>query len=83
MTNDADVTRSMDQMGFIDAKGVSWRVALSDLPYRQGRVALDFASATGKRRSAQIKADQVEELRRMNDVAWRSMLANAAVIELE
>ena len=84
MTHDAEVGRSSsDRAGFIDAKGVSWSVAWRDLPERRGRIALDFASATGKRRSAQVKADQIGALQNLNDQEWRTLLANAAVIEME
>ena len=90
MWNDATVQQDGDGMsakrdryGFVDAKGVEWSVAWRDLPERQGRVALDFASVTGKRRSAEIKAVQLEELDGLNDQAWRTLLANAAVIEME
>ena len=92
MWNDASVRRDHeahiinvkpDRIGFVDAKGVEWKVAWRDLPDRRGRIALDFASATGKRRSAEIKAIQLDELRGMSDQAWRTLLANAAVIEME
>jgi len=72
-----------DAIAFVDAKGVTWKVACRDLPGRRGRLALDFASATGKRRSAEIQTLQVEELRALSDQAWQTLLANAAVIELE
>jgi hypothetical protein len=71
-----------DPIGFVDAKGVEWRVLCQDLPERHGRIALHFASENGKRRTAEIKASQLDELRGMDDLAWRTVLANAAVIEL-
>jgi hypothetical protein len=69
--------------GFLDTKGIEWRVAWRDLPERRGRIALDFASANGKRRSAEVKATQLDELQCLSQQAWQTMLANAAVIELE
>jgi hypothetical protein len=90
MWNDTFVQRdaesingSRDKIGFIDAKGVVWSVIARDMPERQGRIALDFASVNGKRRSAQIKSVQLDELRALDEIAWRKLLANAAVIELE
>ena len=69
--------------GFFDAKGVSWNVAWPSVPDAGGRIVLHFSSTTGKRRSAAIHAGNVAELRSMTDEAWRHLLANAAVIELE
>jgi hypothetical protein len=77
------VNTNRDRFGFVDAKGVEWKVVWRDLPERRGRVVLEFASATGKRRSAEIRAVELEELRNFGDMAWRRLLANAAVIELE
>ena len=74
---------NVELTGFVDKKGVEWRVAWRDLPERSGRIALDFASATGKRRSAHLKAAQLEELRSLNEQAWQTLLADAAVMELE
>lgn len=90
MWNDASVQRDAeasnpnpDQVGFVDAKGVEWNVVWRDLPERRGKIALDFASANGKRRSAELKVEQLDELRRLDDLAWRTLLANAGVIEME
>ena len=77
-------TRSNPRLtGFHDKKGIEWSVALRELPDRRGRIALDFASATGKRRSAEIHAMQVEELLSLSEQAWQTLLSNAAVIEME
>ena len=76
-------TVNIDRTGFLDAKGVSWSVAWRIVPERSGRIALDFASTTGKRRSAEIQAVHSEELRTMSEQEWRTFLANAAVIEYE
>jgi hypothetical protein len=90
MWNDAVFRRDVEPTkpnprltGFIDKKGVEWSVMLRELPERRGRIALDFASATGKRRSAEIQALQLEELRNLSEQAWQTLLANAAVIEME
>jgi hypothetical protein len=80
---DSEVIPNRDRIGFVDAKGVVWSVVARDMPEREGKMALDFASTTGKRRSAQIKAVQLDELRSLDDLAWRKLLANAGVIEME
>jgi len=86
MWNDAFIGRDTEStqtnLGFVDKKGVEWRVAWRALPERSGRIALDFASATGKRRSAEIKAVQLE-LHSLSEQAWQTLLSNAAVIEME
>jgi hypothetical protein len=90
MWNDAGIRHdsepldaNSDRIGFVDARGVEWKVQCRDMPERPGKIALDFASTTGKRRSAQIKAVQLDELRNLDDQAWRTLLADAGVIELE
>lgn len=90
MWNDAFLGRDIEssetnynQTGFVDRKGVEWRVAWRDLPEHRGRIALNFASATGKRRSAEIKPEQIEALLSLSEHAWQALLANAAVIEME
>jgi hypothetical protein len=70
------------RIGFVDAKGMEWKVLCRYLPERHGRVSLSFASANGKRRNAEVRA-AIDDLRSLDDHAWRGLLANAAVFELE
>ena len=90
MWSDANIRRDNEPANrdrpltaFVDKRGVHWNVSLRELPDRHGRVALDFSSANGKRRSSQIHALQVEELQNLSEHAWQTLLANAAVIEME
>src|SRR5688500_1448837 len=60
MWNEASVRRdhelsdtNRDRMEFVDAKGIEWRVLCRNLPEREDRIALHFASATGKRRNSE------------------------------
>ena len=80
---DTESQTNYQQTGFVDRKGVEWKVAWRALPERRGRIALDFASVTGKRRTAEIQPAQLEALLSLSDQAWQALLANAAVIELE